>query len=179
MNRPIKIITATARLPSRSSWSNERYLLVDWRGLPVYSSAVTERRIRLLMIGVDDMFNRANATLACTPYRSRCWMTSYWKDEFRHRPLRPLPPSTRQTYKAMWKQFLCIILRALALGESKLRGIYILPLRRDDIVMMQYILDMTGDAEDDERWINEHDAAEWASELDADNRRRGQEESDQ
>ncbi len=65
VNRPIEIITTTARLPSRSSWNNEGYLLGDWRGSPVYSSAVTERRIRLLMTGVDDMFDRASATLAC------------------------------------------------------------------------------------------------------------------
>lgn len=35
VNRPIEIITATARLPSRSSWNNEGYLLGDWRGSPV------------------------------------------------------------------------------------------------------------------------------------------------
>ena len=168
IDRPLEIITATARLPSRTSWKNEKYLLGDWRGAPVYSSAATERRIRILMSSVDDVFDRAAATLTCTPYRSRCWAASYWKDEFRHRPLRSLPASTRQSYKARWKQFICFIFRALSLGNSKLRQIYNLPLRRDDIVMMQYILDLTLDGEDDEEVVIELDVGEGESEVEED-----------
>jgi hypothetical protein len=34
------------------------------------------------MKAVDQMFERAGVTLACTSYRWRCWVNSYHKDPF-------------------------------------------------------------------------------------------------
>ncbi|KAK8912076.1 hypothetical protein VCV18_012604 [Metarhizium anisopliae] len=64
-NRPLDIITASSRLPARGCYEqNEDFTLGSWRGIPLRSSAAVEARIRVLMRAVDDMFDRAEATLA-------------------------------------------------------------------------------------------------------------------
>ena len=128
-NRPLDIITASAKQPARGPYqSGEDYLLGYWRGLPLYSPAAAEAQLRLLMRTVDDVFDRAKATLASTSYRSRCWLSSHWKDQFWHRALRIPPPSTEQKYKSYWKQFICYVFRALAQKPALRREIYNVPL---------------------------------------------------
>lgn len=53
----------------------EDLLLGSWQGVPVRSSAKAVARLRILMQAVDDVFDRADATLARTSYRSR-WSCS-------------------------------------------------------------------------------------------------------
>ncbi|KAH7109706.1 hypothetical protein EDB81DRAFT_672620, partial [Dactylonectria macrodidyma] len=68
-NRPLDIITASARQPARGpNRDNEDYLLGAWRGVPLRSPAAAEARLRVLMRAVDDVFDRAEATLASTSY---------------------------------------------------------------------------------------------------------------
>ncbi|KAJ3455783.1 hypothetical protein MRS44_017265 [Fusarium solani] len=100
-----------------------------WRGVPLRSPAAAEARLRLLMRAVDDIFDRAEATLACTSYRSRCWLSSYWQETFCNRPLRILPRRTREKYKSRWKHFTCYLFRAFALKPRQRREIYNVPLR--------------------------------------------------
>jgi hypothetical protein len=65
-NRPLDIISASAQKPRPSC--NDDYLLGHWRGSPVWSPAVNEAKLRILMKAVDQVFERAGATLACTSY---------------------------------------------------------------------------------------------------------------
>ena len=100
-NRPVDIIAASTRQPAQGpNQNNEDYVLGVWRGIPLRSPAAAEARLRLLMRAVDDIFDRAEATLACTSYRSRCWLSSYWQETFCNRPLRILPRRTREKYKS-------------------------------------------------------------------------------
>lgn len=150
-NRPLDIITASTRQPAQGpNRDNEDYLLGVWRGIPLRSSAAAEVRLRLLMRAVDDVFDRAEATLACTSYRSRCWLSSYWKETFYNRPLRILPRRTKERYKSRWKHFICYLFRALALEPRQRREIYNLPLRADEIRMMRHVLDLVSQLEVEE-----------------------------
>ncbi|KID82123.1 telomere-associated recQ-like helicase [Metarhizium guizhouense ARSEF 977] len=142
-NRPLDIITASSRLPARGCYEqNEDFTLGSWRGIPLRSSAAVEARIRVLMRAVDDMFDRAEATLACTSYQSRCWLTSYRNGVFRNRPLRVMPSSTGRQYKSKWKRVICYIFRALELGPRRLREVHNMVLRGDDIKMMNHIVNL-------------------------------------
>ncbi|KHO10690.1 hypothetical protein MAA_11741 [Metarhizium robertsii ARSEF 23] len=149
-NRPLDIITASARQPTRGPYQNsEDYLLGHWRGVPLCSSAAAEAQLRLLMRAVDEVFDRAKATLTSTSYRSRCWLSSHWKNEFWHRPLRILPPSTEQKYKSYWKQFICYVFRALACKPVLRREIYNVSLSVDDVTMMRHILGLVSQLQEE------------------------------
>lgn len=94
------------------------------------------------MRAVDDMFDRAEATLACTSYESRCWLTSYRSGVFRNRSLHVMPSSTGRQYKSKWKRFICYIFRALELAPRRLREVHNMVLRGDDIKMMNHIVNL-------------------------------------
>ncbi|KAH7231403.1 uncharacterized protein BKA55DRAFT_582699 [Fusarium redolens] len=79
-NRPLGIIAATAKKP-KSAW-NEDYLLGQWNDTALRSLAAVEAQLRIILRGVDLMVDRATFTLAQTSYRSRCWLNTYWKDNF-------------------------------------------------------------------------------------------------
>ena len=59
-NRPLDIISASAQKPR--PLCNDEYLLGHWHGGPVWSPAVNEAKLRILMRAVDQMFERAGAT---------------------------------------------------------------------------------------------------------------------
>ncbi|RSL82937.1 hypothetical protein CEP52_016838 [Fusarium oligoseptatum] len=61
-NRPLDIIAASAWQPGPVR--GEDYLLGQWKGTSFWSSADAEARLRILIQGVDLMFDRATATLA-------------------------------------------------------------------------------------------------------------------
>ncbi|KAI5456177.1 hypothetical protein BGZ63DRAFT_367553, partial [Mariannaea sp. PMI_226] len=133
-NRPLDIITASTRLPVRGTYIyKEDLVLGKWRGELLRSTAASEARMRVLIHAVDDMFNRAEDTLACTPYQSRCWLTSYQQRVFRHRPL-------PRGYKSKWKKFIYYIFRAFEMSPLLRRDIHNVPLRGDDMQMMRHIL---------------------------------------
>ncbi|PWI64589.1 hypothetical protein PCL_09519 [Purpureocillium lilacinum] len=148
--RPLDIITTSATQPTAApSRSQEDLLLGSWQGVPVRSSARAEARLRILMQAVDDIFDRAEATLAHTSYRSRCWISSYWRDTFYTRPLRVLPPRTKARYKSTWKEFICYLFRAIALEPQKRREIHNIPLRADEITMMHHVLSLASRLQDE------------------------------
>ncbi|KAM6513550.1 hypothetical protein FALCPG4_015947 [Fusarium falciforme] len=159
-NRPVDIIAASTRQPAQGpNQNNEDYVLGVWRGIPLRSPAAAEARLRLLMRAVDDIFDRAEATLACTSYRSRCWLSSYWQETFCNRPLRILPRRTREKYKSRWKHFTCYLFRAFALEPRQRREIYNVPLRADEIAMMRHILDLVSQLKGEEEEEEEEEEA--------------------
>ncbi|KAH7187018.1 hypothetical protein DER44DRAFT_633834, partial [Fusarium oxysporum] len=64
-NRSLEIIAATAKLPA--SQPSRNYLLGEGKGFPLWSSAETEAQLRIILHGLDLMFDRARATLDRTP----------------------------------------------------------------------------------------------------------------
>lgn len=140
-NRPLDIISTSARLPVRGpNIYKEELLLGTWRGELLCSSPASEAHIRVLVQAVDDMFDRAEHTLACTPYQSRCWLMSYEQRMFRHRPLRTMSAATARAYRSKWKKFICYVFRAFEMGLSTRRGIYNMPLRSEDKRIMRRVL---------------------------------------
>ncbi|KAH7109566.1 hypothetical protein B0J13DRAFT_402361, partial [Dactylonectria estremocensis] len=63
-NRPLDVIAASAQQPGPAR--GEDYLLGQWKESPFWSSADTEAQLRILLQGLDVMFDRARATLART-----------------------------------------------------------------------------------------------------------------
>ncbi|OAQ57815.2 DEAD/DEAH box helicase domain-containing protein [Pochonia chlamydosporia 170] len=177
-NRPLDIITASARQPSRGPYQgSEDYLLGYWRGLPLYSPAAAEAQLRLLMRAVDDVFDRAKATLASTSYRSRCWLSSHWKDEFWHRPLRILPPSTEQKYKSYWKHFICYVFRALAHKPVLRREIYNVPLEGEELA--ETITESSSDEQDEDDQEMSEDGSESFHEAHSDSEGESEEDAEE
>ncbi|KID83870.1 hypothetical protein MGU_08842 [Metarhizium guizhouense ARSEF 977] len=174
-NRPLDIITASSRLPARGCYEqNGDFPLGSWRGIPLRSSAAVEARIRVLMRAIDDMFDRAEATLACTSYQSRCWLTSYRSGVSRNRPLRVMPSSTGRQYKSKWKRFICYIFRALELGPRRIQEMHSMLLRSDDIKIMDPIVNLAsqiverGNIDDEDCEEDTEDNAENDSDRDSD-----------
>ncbi|PWI64582.1 hypothetical protein PCL_09512 [Purpureocillium lilacinum] len=147
--RPLDIITTSAIQPMAGPNRDRVHLLLgSWQGVPIWSSARAEARLRILMRAVDDIFDRAEATFARTSYRSRCWISSYWRDTFYTRPLRVLPPRTKARYKSAWKEFICYLFRAIALEPRKRREIHNIPLRADEMTMMHHVLSLASRLQD-------------------------------
>ena len=168
-NRPLDVITASAKLPVRGTSAYEEDLVLGrWKGELLYSTGASENRMRVLMRAVDDMFDRAENTLESTPYQSRCWLTSYRQGMFRHRPLRIMSAATARGYKSKWKKFICYIFRAFDLDPSLRREIHSVPLGSDDKQMMREVFHLASAIVDSgER--EDHDAAESASAHHSDN----------
>ncbi|KAH8749832.1 hypothetical protein BGZ57DRAFT_130811 [Hyaloscypha finlandica] len=78
-NRPLDIITASTQKPSAS---NAEYCLGSWQGRPAVSPARNEAQLRVLMRAVDQVFDRAEATLNRTSYQFRCWLHTFHKRIF-------------------------------------------------------------------------------------------------
>ncbi|KAH7231387.1 uncharacterized protein BKA55DRAFT_598628 [Fusarium redolens] len=175
-NRSLEIIAATAKLPA-SQWSR-RYLLGQWQGLYIWSSAETEAQLQVILRGLDLMFDRARATLDRTPYISRCWLNTYAKDAFWPHGFRVIPSFKK--YLAIWKRFICFVFRALQYPSRQRKEVYNLRLGSNEINMMQHILYLVGqlqlgedgnvsdssDSEGDESYGQDwHDDCEIPSEL--------------
>ncbi|KAH7248459.1 hypothetical protein B0J15DRAFT_562961, partial [Fusarium solani] len=135
-NRPLDIIAASARQPGPIR--GEDYLLGQWKGTSFWSSADAEAQLRILLRGVDLMFDRATATLARTSYTSRCWLNTYSKDVFWPHAFRLV--SCFKRYVSVWKRFICFIFRVLRFKARHRQQIYNLRLGSDEEKMMQYIL---------------------------------------
>jgi hypothetical protein len=160
-NRPLDIITASAQQPRPSR--DEDYLLGHWHGTPLWSPAANEAKIRILMKAVDQMFERAIATLACTNYRLRCWLATYRKDSFRSCAFHLVLSQKKNT--SSWKQFISYVFRVLACKPRYCKQIYNLQFRPREIQMMEYILSLLeegddGQEEDDEENDEEEDEEE-------------------
>lgn len=169
-NQPLDVISASTKLPARGPYERQKSLMLgNWHGATVQSSAASEGRLRILMQTVDDMFDRAEASLAHTSYQSRCWLTSYGQAMFRNRPLRIMAPKTAYHYKSKWKHLMCYVFRAFELGPQKCREIHNMPLRGNDRKMMNHVLDLIAqiseqEEDEDEDEDDENDEADEDSE---------------
>ena len=103
----LAIVTASACQPQGYPAGDQpqAVLLRTWRGNRLYSSATREAQLSVLMRATDEMFDRALAKLACTSFRARCWLASYWKQKFWTKPTlvylrgtRPVPASRPITF---------------------------------------------------------------------------------
>ncbi|KAH8656365.1 hypothetical protein BGZ61DRAFT_486596 [Ilyonectria robusta] len=157
-NRPLDIIAASSLQPG-PAW-NEDYLLGSWQGTQIWSSVAVEAQLRIILRGVDLMFDRAKFTLARTSYRSRCWLNTYWKDVFWPHEFRII--SSQKRYISTWKRFICFIFRTLQSSPQLRREIYNLRLRPDEVKMMRHILDLASTLQQQgkEEW---DDDSEYAS----------------
>ncbi|KAH7146941.1 hypothetical protein B0J13DRAFT_423957, partial [Dactylonectria estremocensis] len=66
-NRPLDRIAASSLQP-RPAW-NEDYLLGSWQGTQIWSPMAVEAQLRIILRGIDLMFDWAKFTLARTSYR--------------------------------------------------------------------------------------------------------------
>jgi hypothetical protein len=98
------------------------------------------------MRAVDQVFERAGATLACTSYQWRCWLNTYHKDSFWTTAFREL--LSQHNYISVWKMFICYIFRVSACSPRKRKQIYNLKLWPEEIQMMDYILELLEEVED-------------------------------
>ena len=65
--RPLDIIATSSRLPELTlDRHSDAFVLGNWRGSPPVSTTETESILWLLMRAVDDVFDRAEATVAST-----------------------------------------------------------------------------------------------------------------
>ncbi|KAH7117484.1 hypothetical protein EDB81DRAFT_668227, partial [Dactylonectria macrodidyma] len=117
-NRPLDIIVAAAQQPGLA-W-NEVYLLGQWQDTQLRSSAAVEAQIRVVLRGVDLMIDRATFTLAKTSYRSRCWLNTYWRDEFWLHEFRIV--SCLKRYVDTWKRFICFYIQGSSLPTTTAPG---------------------------------------------------------
>ncbi|KAI8411163.1 hypothetical protein FOFC_07757 [Fusarium oxysporum] len=139
-DRPLGIIASTAKQPA-SQWSRN-YLLGQWQGFPMWSSAETEAQLQMILHGLDLMFDRARATLDRTPYISRCWLNTFAKDAFWPHGFRVIPSFKR--YLAIWKRFICFVFRVLQYPSWQRKEVYNLRLGSNEIKMMQHVLYLAG-----------------------------------
>ena len=87
-NRPLEIIAVSTRPPAEPrDDQNKDYILGAWQGAQLRSPGAAERRLRLLIWAIEDMFDQVEATLLHTSYRSRYWLTSYYQKIFWNRLL--------------------------------------------------------------------------------------------
>ncbi|KAI3572852.1 hypothetical protein IWW34DRAFT_890814 [Fusarium oxysporum f. sp. albedinis] len=135
-NRPLGIIAATAKKP-KSAW-NEDFLLGHWNDTALRSPAALEAQLRIILRGVDLMVDRAAFTLAKTSYRSRCWLNTYWKENFWPHEFKIVKCLKR--YVDIWKRFICYVFRAQHLESHQRQDIYNLRLGHDETIMMRHIL---------------------------------------
>ncbi|EXM13432.1 hypothetical protein FOTG_18113 [Fusarium oxysporum f. sp. vasinfectum 25433] len=135
-NRSLAIIAAAARKP-KPAW-NEDYLLGQWHDEPLRSPAAVEAQLRVILRGIDLMIDRATFTLLKTSYRSRCWMNTYWKDNFWPHEFRIV--GCLRNYVDIWKRFICYMFRVSNFDTHQQREIFNLRLRRDETIMMRHIL---------------------------------------
>ncbi|KAJ3454070.1 hypothetical protein MRS44_018702 [Fusarium solani] len=139
-NRPLDIIAAAARQPKLLGGGSD--LLGRYQGSPLWSSAETEAQLRIILQGLDLMFDRARATVDRTPYMSRCWLNTYSKDTFWPHGFRIIP--SFKAYLAIWKRFICFVFRVLQYSSRQRREIFNLRLGSTEMKMMQYILYLVG-----------------------------------
>jgi hypothetical protein len=119
-NRSLEIIAATAKQPALQPSRN--YLLGQWQGFPLWSSAETEAQLQIILHGLDLMFDRARATLDRTPYISRCWLNTFAEDDFWPHGFRLIPSFKR--YLAIWKRFICFVFRVLQYPPLQRQEVY-------------------------------------------------------
>ncbi|KAH7142945.1 hypothetical protein B0J13DRAFT_636769 [Dactylonectria estremocensis] len=80
------------------------------------------------------------ATIARTPYTSRCWLNIYSRDVFWPHAFRAV--SCLKRYISVWKRFICFVFRVLRFKERQRRELYNLKLGLDEEKMIHYIVSL-------------------------------------
>ncbi|QKD57378.2 uncharacterized protein FOBCDRAFT_118446, partial [Fusarium oxysporum Fo47] len=137
-NRSLEIITTSAQQPDFVQ--GQDYLLGQWGGSSIKSSAEAETQLRILLRGLDLMFNRVMATMARTSYTSRCWLNTYSRNDFWPHPSRAVLCSKR--YISVWKRLICFVFRVLGFKERQRQELYNFRLGLKEEKMMHYILSL-------------------------------------
>ncbi|KAL7755555.1 hypothetical protein ACKLNR_014653 [Fusarium oxysporum f. sp. zingiberi] len=137
-NRSLEIITTSAQQPDFVQ--GQDYLPGQWGRSSIKSSAEAETQLRILLRGVDLMFNRVMATMARTSYTSRCWLNTYSRNDFWPHPFRAVLCSKR--YISVWKRLICFVFRVLGFKERQRRELYNFRLGPKEEKMMLYILSL-------------------------------------
>ncbi|KAL5611084.1 hypothetical protein FOBRF1_007201 [Fusarium oxysporum] len=135
-NRSLEVISTTAQQPDFVQ--GQDYLLGKWKESSVESSAEAEAQLRILLHGVDIMFNRVMATMARTSYTSRCWLNTYSRNDFWPHPFRAVLCLKR--YISVWKRLICFVFRVLGFKERQRQQLYNFKLGLKEEKMMHYIL---------------------------------------
>ncbi|EXA31287.1 hypothetical protein FOVG_17411 [Fusarium oxysporum f. sp. pisi HDV247] len=115
-NRPLEVITASAQQPDFVQ--GQDYLVGQWKGASMKSSAEAETQLRILLQGVDLMFNHV-----------------FWPHPFR-------AVSCLKRYISVWKRFLCFVFRVLRFKERQRQELYHFELGLDEERMMYYIVSL-------------------------------------
>ena len=137
-NRPLDILTASTLPPAAKS--NDDYYLGHWAGLALIRYGANEAKLRHVLQAVDQMFDRADSTLACTTYRLRCWLQTYHQRHFRPMAFKQLgTKSSRIGYISIWKQFICYVFRVWATPKSLRNDIYGLVFQPAEAQRVEYI----------------------------------------
>jgi hypothetical protein len=76
-NWPLDIITASAQKPNTN---NVEYCLGSWQRRPVVSPVRNKAQLRVLIWAVDQVFDRAEATLNRINYQFCCWLYIYIRE---------------------------------------------------------------------------------------------------
>lgn len=136
-DRPLDILSATALQPASS---NDDYVLGYWRNTPFVSSGSDETKLRLLMVAVDQMCDRAEATLYQTHHRLLCWLQTTHERHFRPWPFQSLQRrASRTRYISVWKHFLCYVFRVWATAADLRQEIYGLQFGKAEANQLEYI----------------------------------------
>ncbi|KNB04693.1 hypothetical protein FOXG_19373 [Fusarium oxysporum f. sp. lycopersici 4287] len=135
-NRSLEVISTTAQQPDFVQ--GQDYLLGKWKESSVESSAEAEAQLRILLHGVDIMFNCVMATMARTSYTSRCWLNTYSRNDFWPHPFRAVLCLKR--YISVWKRLICFVFRVLGFKERQRQQLYNFKLGLKEEKMMHYIL---------------------------------------
>lgn len=137
-NRPLDILVASTLPPAARV--DEDYYLGHWAGSALMSSRANEAKLRLILHGIDEMFNRAEKTLTCTAYRLRCWLQTYHQRHFRPVAFKQLgTKSSRMGYLSLWKQFICYVFRVWATPKGLRNDIYSVVFQPAETQQMEYI----------------------------------------
>jgi hypothetical protein len=95
--------------PQRRSLNQHGTRIIYWVNGTVNHSevwpAAVEAQLRVILRGIDLMIDRAIFTLLETSCRSRCWMNTYWKDNFWPHEFKTV--GCMRNYVDTWKRFIC------------------------------------------------------------------------
>ncbi|KAH7169782.1 uncharacterized protein B0J16DRAFT_351510 [Fusarium flagelliforme] len=131
-SRPLDIVASSAEQPA--SRRNRGCLLGQIQGSSLWSSAETEDQLRIILQGLDLMFDRARATVDRTPCISRCWLNTYSEDAFWTHGFRVIPGF--KSFPCRQTSLMCFVFRILQYPKRQRREICNFRLGSNEVKMM-------------------------------------------
>jgi hypothetical protein len=109
-------------MPSYQSQREGRRLGIH-EGVELQIQAVDERRLKLILSAVDQLFKRCEETVSKTARPILCWLYSLHPNISFHRPFRPVNrSSTKYRYRRVFKKFLIFAICLFLLDEDNCRA---------------------------------------------------------